>query len=229
MEPGLTDGRCDRTRPHLPFAVPPDHPRHQPGRAALGVLPLHLLAVLLAAGCGGAPAPSGRPAPAEATPPAATTRTGTPGTTGEMTGIDLLFLSMIAGHTEQTLQIVRLVRDRLTDSELRTLVAAVEATESDELATARGWLAQAGRSARADEHTGHGTGPEQLARLRDAPHGEVDTVLIEVLSAHQKAAADLARAHLAAGTDARVLDLARRVEQSRTAQVALMADRPAAG
>ncbi|MFY1575163.1 DUF305 domain-containing protein [Verrucosispora sp. WMMD703] len=195
-------------------------------RAALRVLPLHLIAVLLVAGCGGSPAPSGQPAPGDATPPVAATPAATPGVTGEMTGIDLLFLSMMAGHTEQTLQIVGLVRDRLTDSELRTLVAAVEATESDELATARGWLAAAGRSARADDHAGHGTGPEQLARLRDAPDTEVDKVLIEVLSAHQQAAADLARAHQAAGTDARVLDMARRVEQSRTAQVALMAARP---
>ncbi|MCZ7420157.1 DUF305 domain-containing protein [Verrucosispora sp. WMMA2121] len=196
------------------------------------MLPLYLLAVLLVAGCGGPPAPSGRPAPADTTPPVAATSGGTstrtPGAVSEMTGIDLLFLSMMAGHTEQTLQIVRLVRDRLTDDELRTLVAAVEATETDELATARGWLARAGRSARADDHAGHGTGPEQLARLRDAPDAEVDRVLIEVLSAHQQAAANLARAHQAAGTDARVLDLARRVEQSRTAQVALMAARPAA-
>ncbi|WP_348650252.1 DUF305 domain-containing protein [Verrucosispora sp. WMMD573] len=198
------------------------------GRAPLRGLPLHLLAVLLAAGCGGSPAPSAQPAPAEATPSVAATPAATPGGTSEMTGIDLLFLSMMTGHTEQTLQIVRLTRDRLADSELRTLVAAVEATETDELATARSWLAQVGRSARADDHAGHGTGPAQLARLRDAPDAEVDKVLIEVLSAHQQAAADLARAHQAAGTDARVLDLARRVEQSRTAQVALMAGRPAA-
>ncbi|MBQ1026706.1 DUF305 domain-containing protein [Micromonospora sp. C95] len=199
-------------------------------RATLRVLPLHLIAVLLVAGCGGS---SGQPPPADATTPVVAASSGTPArtpdATSEMTGIDLLFLSMMAGHTEQTLQIVRLVRDRLTDSELRTLVAAVAATESDELATARGWLAGAGRSARADDHAGHGTGPEQLARLRDAPAAEVDAVLIEVLSAHQQAAADLARAHQAAGTDARVLDLARRVEQSRTAQVALMAGRPASG
>ncbi|WP_433532130.1 DUF305 domain-containing protein [Micromonospora sp. CA-263727] len=210
MESGLTSGRCGRARPapHLPA--------------------LALLAVLLAAGCGGAPASTAGDTPA---PPAAGTPatgiSGTPGT-AEMTGIDLLFLSMMAGHTEQTLEIVRLVRDRLADTELRTLVAAIEVTEADELETARTWLARAGRSARADDHAGHGTGPEQLARLRDAPAADLDAVLIEVLSAHQQAAADLARAHLAAGTDERVRDLARRVEQSRTAQVQLMASRPAA-
>ncbi|WP_431884053.1 DUF305 domain-containing protein [Micromonospora gifhornensis] len=201
---------------------------------------LALTAVLFAAGCGGQHGGGGAPAPPAATASATggpmaspaldaprPAGSGTPAATG-MAGIDLLFLSMMAGHTEQTLQIARLVHDRLADPELRTLIAAIEVTEADELATARGWLAQAGRSARADEHAGHGTGPDQLARLRDAPAGEVDRVLVEVLGAHQKGAADLARAHLAAGTDERVRDLARRIEQSRTAQVAMLAAHPAA-
>ncbi|WP_233558759.1 DUF305 domain-containing protein [Micromonospora radicis] len=192
----------------------------------VGWLAAALIVALGAAGCGGPPTAGATPAPPVVATPAPVA-SATPGV-AEMTGIDLLFLSMTAGHTEQTLEIVRLVRDRLADTELRTLVAAIEVTEADELATARDWLAQAGRTARADDHTGHGTGPDQLARLRTAVDGEVDAVLIEVLSAHQRGAADLARAHLAAGTDERVRDLARRIEQSRTAQVALLAARPAA-
>ncbi|MEU5550190.1 DUF305 domain-containing protein [Micromonospora sp. NPDC047793] len=185
-----------------------------------------LLVVLLAVGCGGSSGSAGDQAPSGT--PSAVAAPATPSVTTEMTGIDLLFLSMMAGHTEQTLEIVRLVRGRLVDDELRTLVAAIEVTETDELADARAWLAQAGRTARADDHAGHGTGPDQLARLRDAAPGQVDAVLVEVLGAHQQAAADLARAHLAAGTDERVRDLAQRVGQSRTAQVAMLTARPAA-
>ncbi|TBL37585.1 DUF305 domain-containing protein [Verrucosispora sp. SN26_14.1] len=185
-----------------------------------------LLVVLLAAGCGGSSVPAADQAPSGT--PSAVAAPATPSVTTEMTGIDLLFLSMMAGHTEQTLEIVRLVRGRLVDDELRTLVAAIEVTETDELADARAWLAQAGRTARADDHAGHGTGPDQLARLRDAAPGQVDAVLVEVLGSHQQAAADLARAHLAAGTDERVRDLAQRVGQSRTAQVAMLTARPAA-
>ncbi len=182
--------------------------------------------MLLAVGCGGSSGSAGDQAPSGT--PSAVAAPATPSVTTEMTGIDLLFLSMMAGHTEQTLEIVRLVRDRLVDDELRTLVAAIEVTETDELADARAWLAQAGRTARADDHAGHGTGPDQLARLRDAAPGQVDAVLVEVLGAHQQAAADLARAHLAAGTDERVRDLAQRVAQSRTAQVAMLTARPTA-
>ncbi|KKJ95071.1 DUF305 domain-containing protein, partial [Micromonospora sp. HK10] len=50
-----------------------------------------------------------------------------------------------------------------------------------------------------------------------------DRVLLDVLSEHQRTAADLARAQVRAGTSERVRDLARRVERSRAAEVVLMA------
>ncbi|NED50268.1 DUF305 domain-containing protein, partial [Micromonospora aurantiaca] len=48
-------------------------------------------------------------------------------------------------------------------------------------------------------------------------------VLLDVLSRHQRTAADLARAQVAAGTSERVRDLARRIDRSRTAEIDLMA------
>ncbi|MGK5739132.1 DUF305 domain-containing protein [Micromonospora sp. URMC 103] len=188
-----------------------------------------LAAVLLAAGCATGPAPSATPAP----PPVAASAAAPGGSAPTAaSGIDLLFLTMMAAHTEQTLEIVRSVRDRVTDPELRTLVAAIDVTEADELATMRGWLQAASQAPdearRRHDHAGHGVSATDLARLRDAADGEVDAVLREVLADHQRAAADLARAHVSAGTDERVRDLARRIEQSRTAEVRLLAGSPAA-
>ncbi|MGK5445366.1 DUF305 domain-containing protein, partial [Micromonospora sp. URMC 105] len=115
-------------------------------------------------------------------------------------------------------------RDRVTDPELRTMVAAIEVTEADELATMRVWLRDAGPAATASrhDHRGHLAAPAELARLRTAPAGQVDAVLRRLLGGHQQEAADLSRAHLATATDPRVRELARRVEQSRTAQVRLL-------
>ncbi|WP_433391847.1 DUF305 domain-containing protein [Micromonospora sp. KLBMP9576] len=172
-----------------------------------------LAALLLAPGCAPAAAPA-QPAPA----PTPATATGT-----ALSGLDVVFLTTLAAHTEQTLELARLGRPRVAGRELRTLVGAIEATETDELATMRGWLREAGPAAGAAHRHTHGTAAEDLARLRAAPAGEVDRVLIDVLGAHQGAAADLARAHLAVGTDPRVRELAARVERSRTAQVSLMA------
>ncbi|SCF37364.1 Uncharacterized conserved protein, DUF305 family [Micromonospora purpureochromogenes] len=195
-------------------------PRRDPARrgAARALLLVVLAALLPAAGCADAPTPQA-------------TRPATAGPTDTALGtLDVVYLTMMVAHTEQTMEIVRLGRDRVTDPELRTLVAAIEVTEADELTTMRAWLRDAGPGATAQphDHTGHGAGPADLARLRNAPAGQVDAVLRRLLGSHQQAAADLARAHVATATNPRVRELARRVEQSRTAEVRLLTA-PAAG
>ncbi|WP_053653498.1 DUF305 domain-containing protein [Micromonospora sp. NRRL B-16802] len=173
-------------------------------------------ALLLAAACAGPPA-STPPGPAAAPSPAGSS-------TGDaMSGIDVVFLSTMIGHSERTLQIVRLAGSRLRDNSLRTLAAAIEATEADELAEMRGWLPTAGPGAgtAGHDHAGHGD-DDALDRLRAATDADVDRVLREVLADHQRAAADLARAQVGVGRDERVRDLARRIERSRTAEVELI-------
>jgi uncharacterized protein (DUF305 family) len=196
------------------------------------IAPALTVALLATAGCAGGPAPSPPSPPVAPAPGAAPAATATPAGGVPSSGIDVLFLSMMVAHTTETLEIVRLGRARATDAELRTLVAAIEVTEADELATMRRWLAEAGPSALAaaarHDHSGHSDAPAGLARLRRAPVDQVDRVLREVLGAHQRTAADLARAQVRAGVSERVRDLARRIERSRTAEVELMATPPAA-
>ncbi|WBC08417.1 DUF305 domain-containing protein [Micromonospora sp. WMMA1947] len=181
-----------------------------------------LLGVVLALpGCGGPPA-------ADPSPPVPSATASAPaGADGTTSGIDALFLAMMVAHTEQTLEIVGVGLDRATDPRIRTLIAAVRATETDELATMRGWLREAGPSAAAaaarHDHSGHSDAAAGLARLRAAAPADADRVLLDVLGRHQRTAADLARAQVAAGTSERVRDLARRIDRSRTAEVELMA------
>ncbi|WP_435820332.1 DUF305 domain-containing protein, partial [Micromonospora chalcea] len=187
-------------------------------RAGPGPASAALLGVMLTlAGCGGPPA-------ADPSPPVPSATASAPDTT--VSGIDALFLAMMVAHTEQTLEIVRLGLDRATDTRIRTLIAAVRATETDELATMREWLRDAGPSAAAaaarHDHSGHSDAAAGLARLRAAAPADADRVLVDVLSRHQRTAADLARAQVAAGTSERVRELARRIERSRTAEIELM-------
>ncbi|MEV0722397.1 DUF305 domain-containing protein [Micromonospora purpureochromogenes] len=190
-------------------------PRRDPARGgvARAVVLVALAALLPAAGCAESPTPQ-------------VTRAATAGPTDTALGtLDVVYLTMMVAHTEQTMEIVRLGRDRVTDPELRTLVAAIEVTEADELTTMRAWLRDAGPAATAGrhDHTGHLAAPADLDRLRNAPANQVDAVLRQVLGPHQQAAADLARAHLATANSPRVRELAGRIEQSRTAQVRLLA------
>jgi uncharacterized protein (DUF305 family) len=169
-----------------------------------------LVAQLAAAGCGAADPPARPPLPA-----------------ASASTVDVLFLTMMVAHTGQTLELVRLGLTRTTDPDLRRLLAAIEVTETDELATMRGWLRDAGPRAVAaaarHDHSGHSDAVAGLARLRAAPPAEVDGVLADVLAAHQRTAAGLARAQVRAGGSARVRELAGRIERSRTAEVALLA------
>ncbi|MBB5113883.1 DUF305 domain-containing protein [Micromonospora echinospora] len=206
----MAAGLRPRTR-----AAEPAGPRLRRASAAA------LLGVVLALpGCGGPPA-------ADPSPPVpSATASVPPGADATVSGIDALFLAMLVAHTEQTLEIVRLGLDRVTDSHIRTLIAAVRATETDELVTMREWLRDAGPSAAAaaarHDHSGHSDAAAGLARLRAAAPADADRVLLDVLSRHQRAAAELARAQITAGTSERVRELARRVERSRTAEIELM-------
>ncbi|MEW2427610.1 DUF305 domain-containing protein [Micromonospora sp. NPDC047644] len=190
-------------------------------------------ALLLTAACAGptTSSPSTLPQPAPASPAgsaaAGSAGAGSPIEADSMSGIDVVFLSTMVGHSERTLQIVRLARDRVRDDALRTLAAAVEATEADELAAMRGWLPTTGpgASAAAHHHDGHGD-DAALDRLRTAPDADVDRVLREVLAEHQRWAADLARSQVGVGRNEQVRDLARRIEQSRTAEVELLRGTP---
>ncbi|MET8041646.1 DUF305 domain-containing protein [Micromonospora sp. NPDC005215] len=193
-------------------------------------------ALLLTGACGGSPtsSPSVVPQPAPASP----VGTASPGGVGSggagsavagdaMSGIDVVFLSTMVGHSERTLQIVALARDRVRDDALRTLAAAIEATEADELSAMRGWLPTAGPGASAGNHQHEGHGDDAaLDRLRTAPDADVDRALREVLADHQRAAADLARAQVGVGRNEQIRDLARRIEQSRTAEVELLRGTP---
>ncbi|WP_174537200.1 DUF305 domain-containing protein [Micromonospora chalcea] len=193
-------------------AAEPAGPRLRRASAAL------LGVVLTLAGCGGPPAADPSPPVPSASVPA--------GADATVSGIDALFLAMMVAHTEQTLEIVRLGLDRVTDPRIRTLIDAVRATETDELATMRVWLRDAGPSAAAaaarHDHSGHSDAAAGMARLRAAAPADADRVLLDVLRRHQRTAADLARAQVTAGTSDRVRELARRVERSRTAEIELM-------
>ncbi|AYF27770.1 MULTISPECIES: DUF305 domain-containing protein [Micromonospora] len=202
-------------------AAEPAGPRLRRASAAARPVAVVLALVLALTGCGGPPA-------ADPPPPVPSATAAVPsGADATTSGIDALFLAMMVAHTEQTLEIVALGLDRATDPRIRTLIAAVRATETDELATMRGWLRDAGPSAAAaaarHDHSGHSDAAAGLARLRAAAPADADRVLLDVLSRHQRTAADLARAQVAAGTSERVRDLARRIDRSRTAEIDLMA------
>ncbi|MFJ8689354.1 DUF305 domain-containing protein [Micromonospora wenchangensis] len=177
------------------------------------------MTALLLAGCAPTPPPT-TPTPAPAPS----------GTTTVVDGLDLVFLHAMTAHQERTLAIVRAAPQRIREPRLRTLVAAIDATETDEVAQARQWISAARPDTGHHRHThpDPGDDPDPVALLRGTPEAGYDAALVAVLVPQQRQAAALARAHLAVAVAPAVRDLARRIDESRSAQLRLIAALPVA-
>lgn len=136
----------------------------------------------------------------------------------------------MTAHQERTLAILRVAPERIRHPRLRTLVAAVDATESDEVTRAREQIRAAvpADGAPRHEHPDPTGVDDPVARLRGTPASGYDAVLVAVLVPQQRQAADLARAHLPLAVSPAVRDLARRIDESRTAQIRLLTALPVA-
>ncbi|MBF9133854.1 DUF305 domain-containing protein [Plantactinospora sp. S1510] len=168
-----------------------------------------------AAPAGPAPAPTGSAAPAPAD------------ATGAFNETDVMFLQMMVTHHGQGLELVRLVESRARRTEVKTLAAAIDVTQDAERETMRNWLTGWGRTTSADPdahaHADHGglpaTGPKEIAALARTTGTEFETAFLNLLIAHQHNAVEMARVETRSGAYPGALDLARRIDLSRTAQI----------
>lgn len=136
---------------------------------------------------------------------------------------DVMFVQMMIPHHKQGIEIVRVAREKATTPELKTLAAAIESTQGDEITTMTGWLKAWDQPLNppSTAHAHHGGLPEtdrkQIAALRTSKHFERD--VINLLVAHQDDAVQMALAEAFQGANPQVKDWARQVESSRKAQI----------
>ncbi|WP_440081676.1 DUF305 domain-containing protein [Streptosporangium sp. LJ11] len=141
---------------------------------------------------------------------------------------DVMFLQMMVPHNTQGVRLVRLVRERPVRPEVKELAEAIGVTQERESASMSGLLNAWGRPATAkdDEHAAHGGMPgvseEEMAALIAAPPAEFERRFLDMLIAQQDDAAQMAKVEVATGLHSQVTEMARRVDVSRTAQIAQM-------
>ena len=140
---------------------------------------------------------------------------------------DVMFLQMLVPQNQQGIEITRLAKDRPLDPALKELAAAIAATQQTEVDTMKGWLRawnQPEEMAPA-AHAGHGgmrtTSPDLLGALKSASGPEFTRRFLDILTGQQQGAVEVARTENGpdGGTNAQARDLARRVIDSRTAEV----------
>jgi uncharacterized protein (DUF305 family) len=143
---------------------------------------------------------------------------------------DVMFLQMMIPHHREGLEIVRLAKERAVDAEVRTLAAAIDSTQASEVESMTGWLRDWGKPAKVDTnpslHAGHGgmraTGAARIAELRKASRSDFDRTFLNLLIGHQHNAIELARMETSGGMNLQATALARRIDESRTAEISMM-------
>ena len=172
--------------------------------------------VLVLAGCGSTP-------PAAAPPPVSTAVE-----TNEFNETDVMFLQMAVPHHKAGLEIVRLAEDGAVRAEVKTLAAAIEVTQLSEVDSMTKWLADWKQPETAGDnpqlHAGHGgdhsTSPEAIAELAATGSAEFEKAFLNLLIGHQHNAVEIAKLEQQGGVNPQAKQLAERIFQSRTAQIA---------
>ncbi|WP_367137467.1 DUF305 domain-containing protein [Saccharothrix sp. HUAS TT1] len=173
--------------------------------------------LLVLAGCGAQPA---------ATPPPVSTVVET----NDFNDTDVMFLQMSVPHHRAALEIVRLAKDREVRAEVKTLAAAIEVTQLSEVDSMTKWLADWDKPESAGDnpqlHAGHGgdhsTSPEAIAELAATDSAGFEKAFLNLLIAHQHNAVAMAKLEKEGGVNPQARDLATRIFDSRTAQIAQM-------
>ncbi|MEV0626031.1 DUF305 domain-containing protein [Nonomuraea wenchangensis] len=139
---------------------------------------------------------------------------------------DVMFVQMMVQHHRQGIEIARLGAERAKSPEVRTLTAAIETTQQDEVEMMLRWLHDWEQPLQASEgaHDHHGGMPEtDVKRIRALKKSnDFERDLLALLIAHQGDAARMAKEEVAGGVNPAAKAWAGQVESSRRGQVELM-------
>jgi uncharacterized protein (DUF305 family) len=140
-----------------------------------------------------------------------------------------MFLQMLIPQNQQGVEIVRLAGGRALPPDLKVLAAAIESTQQTEINDMKGWLRGWNQPDTMDmnpqAHAGHGgmqlAATDLVSTLKTAPDAEFGRKFLDVLTGQQQGAVELAHTENGTngGVNAQARDLARRVIESRTAEV----------
>jgi Domain of unknown function (DUF305) len=154
------------------------------------------------AGCGTDPAPRVGPSVSA-------------GVSGDFNDTDLTFVRALLPHLRQGIAIAEPAATRGGRGDLRTLAAAIVATQRDEVTRLEGWLRAWGQPA-------SGSAPAtdaRIAALDRLSGAKLDAAVLDLLIDHQAAAVRLARSETGGGVNREALAFARQVDASRSAQI----------
>lgn len=148
------------------------------------------------------------------------------------TAADVTFMQGMLGHHAQALEMTALLPARTTREDLRALARRIEASQSDEMAMMRAWLAERGEAS-PEAHAHHGPGalmpgmltPDEMQRLREAQGVAFERLFLEGMIRHHEGALTMVRdlfATPAAGQEPELFAFASDVEADQAMEIRRM-------
>jgi uncharacterized protein (DUF305 family) len=141
---------------------------------------------------------------------------------------DVMFVQMMVQHHRQGIEIAKVGTSRATTPQLKTLTAAIESTQQDEVEMMLRWLHSWDQplTPATGAHDHHGGMPEtdvkRIQALKKSRNFEYD--VLNLLVAHQDGAVRMAATEASGGANPTVKDWAGQVQSSRKAQIGMMRD-----
>ncbi len=162
--------------------------------------------------------------------------TETPVITGEPAGYnaaDIAFADNMIPHHKQAIELARLVPDRSTNPELKTLADQIPAAQQPEINILNVFLVQwnenpeAG-SGGADGQAGHGQSMDGMvddatvAKLESLRGTEFDTLWLQSMIAHHQGAVEMAKTEIADGENVDAIAMAKTMAAAQEAEIGQM-------
>lgn len=143
---------------------------------------------------------------------------------------DVTFAQDMVVHHRGAIEMAELAATRAQSPAVRELAARIQAAQEPEIEQLTSWLATWGEEAPMQDAAGmdHHSMPgsmteEDLGELEAAAGAEFDRMFLQLMTAHHEGAVEMARTEQAEGADPQAVDLATRIEESQTAEIAEMA------
>lgn len=196
--------------------------------------PLAALAAAALVACGG-----------NSTDNQASTTANTPAAANTAAGphnsIDVEFAQMMIPHHQQAVEMAKLAATRAGNPQVKQLAAGIEAAQQPEIATMTGWLTSWGQPttmpgmpgmpSASSGHGGHDMGggamPGMMSEgdmmiLEGLTGTEFDRSFLTMMVAHHQGAIDMAKAAQTEGLYPPVIELAKSIQTSQTAEIRTM-------
>jgi uncharacterized protein (DUF305 family) len=156
---------------------------------------------------------------------------------------DVMFAQQMIPHHQQAIEMAQMAASHTQNPKVRALAARIEAAQAPEIKTMTGWLhawgkpvptAMPGMMSPMPGMMGSPTpgmsgaavpgmmSPQEMSQLAAAHGAQFDRLFLQMMITHHQGAVEMARTEQAEGLNPAAKKLARQIETSQTAQIALM-------